>query len=162
MITVMDIREQTRSDVLDYQQLVSCLQGYAKPRDRIGALLADGSLIRVRKGLYVLGERYRRAPVSREYLANLIYGPSYVSLDYALSYYGLIPEHVQDVTSITTGASRRFDTPFGVFSYRFLSPQRYSPGVLWSGESDAKCLMASPEKAWWTRFGQISDSARPA
>ncbi len=147
MITVMDIREQTRSDVLDYQQLVSCLQGYAKPRDRIGALLADGSLIRVRKGLYVLGERYRRAPVSREYLANLIYGPSYVSLDYALSYYGLIPEHVQDVTSITTGASRRIDTPFGVFSYRFLSPRRYSLGVLWSGENDAKCLMASPEKA---------------
>ena len=77
MITVMDIREQTRSDVLDYQQLVSCLQGYSKPRDRIGALLADGNLIRLRKGLYVLGERNRRAPVSREYLANLISGPSY-------------------------------------------------------------------------------------
>ncbi len=99
MITALDIREQTRSDVLDYQQLVSCLQGYAKPRDRISSLLAVGSLIRLRKGLYVLDERYRRATVSREYLANLIYGLSYVSLDYALSYYGLIPEHIEDVTS---------------------------------------------------------------
>ncbi len=147
MITALDIREQTQSDVLDYQQLMSCLNGYAKPRDRISALLADGSLIRLRKGLYVLGERYRRDPIRREYLANLIYGPSYVSLDYALSHYGLIPEHVEEVTSMTTGTSRRFDTPFGVFSYRFLPPQRYAPGVHWAGEDEARCLMASPEKA---------------
>ena len=63
MTTIMDIRDQVRMEVLDYQQLVSCLRGYAKPRDRIGALLEDGSLIRVRKGLYVFGERYRRAPL---------------------------------------------------------------------------------------------------
>ena len=75
MITAMDIRDQIRTDLLDYQQLVSCLGAYAKPRDRISALLADGSLIRVRKGLYAFGERYRRAPLSRELLANLIYGP---------------------------------------------------------------------------------------
>jgi hypothetical protein len=48
MIAAMDIRDQVRTDVLDYQQLVSCLRGYSKPRDRITALLADGSLIRVR------------------------------------------------------------------------------------------------------------------
>lgn len=134
-------------DVLDYQQLVSYLHGYAKPRDRIGMLLAEGSLIRVRKGLYVFGERYRRAPLSRELLANLIYGPSYVSLDYALSHYGMIPERVENVTSVTTGESRRFSTPFGVFTYRPLPPRRYAPGIQWSGEGDARCLMASPEKA---------------
>lgn len=147
MVTIMDIRDQTRSDVLDYQQLVSSLHKYAKPRDRIGALLADGSLIRVRKGLYVLGERYRRAPLSREVLANLISGPSYVSLDYALSVYGMIPERVADVTSITISQSRRFATPFGVFTYRAFSPRRYVPGICWSGEGDTRYLMASPEKA---------------
>lgn len=94
----MDIREQVRLDWLDYQQLVAILRPYAKPRDRITALLADGSLVRVRKGLYVFGERYRREPLIREALANLIYGPSYVSLDYALSRYALIPERVVAVT----------------------------------------------------------------
>jgi hypothetical protein len=147
MVTAMDIRDQVRTDVLDYQQLVSCLRGYAKPRDRITSLLADGSLIRVRKGLYVFGDRYRRAPISRESLANLIYGPSYVSLHYALSRYGMVPERVDDVTSITTGESRRFVTPIGLFTYRPLPPHRYAPGVLWSGEGETRYLMASPEKA---------------
>ncbi|MBI4350021.1 MAG: hypothetical protein HY550_01150 [Elusimicrobia bacterium] len=163
MVTVMDIREQVRTDVLDYQQLVSYLHDYAKPRDRIGALLAEGSLIRVRRGLYVFGERYRRAPLSRELLANLIYGPSYVSLDYALSHYGMIPERVENVTSVTTGESRRFSTPFGVFTYRRLPPRRYAPGIRWSGEGDVRYLLASPEKALvdkvWTDKG--FSSARP-
>ena len=143
----MDIRDLSSTDVLDYQQLISALREYSKPRDRIGALLAEGSLIRVRKGLYVLGERYRRAPLSREVLANLISGPSYVSQDYALSVYGMIPERVSDVTSITMGQSRRFATPFGVFTYRAFSPSRYVPGIRWAGEGDARYLMASPEKA---------------
>jgi hypothetical protein len=147
VITIMDIRDQVRTDVLDYQQLVASLHGYAKPRDRITALLTDGSLIRVRKGLYVLGDRYRRVPLSRELLANLIYGPSYVSLDYALSHYGMIPERVENVTSVTTSENRRFTTPFGVFTYRPLAPRRYAPGVRWSGEGDTRYLIASPEKA---------------
>lgn len=147
MIMAMDIRERLASDVLDYQQLVACLAGYAKPRDKIGALLADGSLIRVRKGLYVLGERYRRSLISREILANLIYGPSYVSLDYALNIHGLIPERVAEVTSMTSGEKRRFTTPFGVFTYRPLSARRYAPGVVWAGEGESHYLLASPEKA---------------
>jgi len=164
MITIMDIREQIPIDVLDYQQLISALRGYAKPRDRISALLADGSLLRVRKGLYVFGGRYRREPLSREHLANLIYGPSYVSLDYALSRYGMIPERVESVTSVTTGENRRFATPFGVFTYRPLSPRRYTPGIQWAGEGEARYLMASPEKALvdkvWTdkRFSPAASS----
>jgi hypothetical protein len=147
METIMDIRDSVRSEVLDYQQLVACLTGYAKPRDRIGAFLADGSLVRVRKGLYVFGERYRRTLVSREVLANLIYGPSYISLDYALSIHGLIPERVTEVTCMTAGEKRRFTTPFGVFSYRPLSLHRYAPGIDWAGEGEARYLLASPEKA---------------
>ena len=146
-MTALDIRDQVRLDVLDYQQVVSCLRGYAKPRDRISGLLADGSLVRLRKGLYVFGERYRRALLSREHLANLIYGPSYVSLDYALSHFGLIPERVEHVTSVTTGEKRRFGTPFGDFTYRPMPPCRYAPGVHWAGEDEAHYLMASPEKA---------------
>jgi len=159
---VLDIRDRVRQDVLDYQQLVDCLRGYAKPRDRITGLLADGSLIHLRKGLYVFGERFRRDPLSREYLANLIYGPSYVSLDYALSRYGMIPERVENVTSVTTGENRRFSTPFGLFTYRPLPPRRYALGTCWLGEGDIHYLMASPEKALidkvWTdkRFSPLS------
>ena len=147
VITALDIRDRVRTDVLDFQQLVSCLREYAKPRDRITGLLAEGSLIRLRKGLYVFGERYRRSPLSREHLANLIYGPSYVSLDYALSYYGLIPERVENVTSVTTGENRRFSTPFGDFTYQPLHPHRYVPGIRWAGEGDAHYLIASCEKS---------------
>lgn len=147
VITALDIRDRVRTEVLDYQQLVSCLREYAKPRDRISGLLADGSLIHLRKGLYVFGERYRRTPLSREHLANVIYGPSYVSLDYALSHYGMVPERVENVTSVTTGENRRFSTPLGVFTYWPLHPRRYAPGIRWSGEGDIHYLMASPEKA---------------
>lgn len=147
MNAIEDIRTKVPGDVLDYQQLVSLLPGYAKPRDKIGALLARGDLVRVRKGLYVFGERCRRGPLDRVLLANLIYGPSYVSLEYALSHHGLIPERVENVTSVTTGRPRRFVTPFGTFTYRPLPPARYSPGAGWTGDADARHLIATPEKA---------------
>ncbi len=53
----------------------------------------------------------RKQPYSREILANLIYGPSCISLEYALQYYGMIPERVEAVTSVTVGRSRKFSTP---------------------------------------------------
>ncbi|MBF0502943.1 MAG: hypothetical protein HQM09_22600 [Candidatus Riflebacteria bacterium] len=147
MITITDVREKIPLDVFDYQQLISCLTGYAKPRDRITTMLATGNLIRIRKGLYVFGDKYRRNPVNRVMLSNLIYGPSYVSLDYALSFYGLIPERVEDVTAVTTGQAKHFITPFGVFSYKSLSPNRYVTGVSMKEEDGMGFLIATAEKA---------------
>lgn len=141
------IRQQIERDILDYQQLVSCLADFRKPRDKIRRLLARGELIRIKKGLYAFGEIFRRGPLSRELLANLIYGPSYVSLDYALSHHGLIPERVETVTSVTTGRSREFETPFGRFSYRRLSEHRYSVGATLERDGDEAFLIATPEKA---------------
>lgn len=141
------LRQCIDQNVFDYQQLVACLSHYSKPRDKIRRLLASGDLVRIRKGLYTFGEPYRRAPMCRELLANLIYGPSYVSLDYALSYHGLIPERVETVTSVTTGRSRAFETPFGSFSYRRLSEDRYAVGVLLEQQGSVSFLIASPEKA---------------
>lgn len=147
MDSLLDINRSLGRDIMDYQQVVSMLGDYMKPRDRISVLLEKGDLVRVRKGLYVLGERYRRGPIVREQLANLIYGPSYVSLDYALSFHGLIPERVEEVTSMTTGKARRFETGFGVFTYRPLPPQRYETGITFGGSAPARFLIASPEKA---------------
>lgn len=144
---ITDIRRKIGRDTFDYQALRDALSGYSKPRDRITRLLAGGAIVRVKKGLYCFGEPFRRGPVIREHLANLIYGPSYVSLDYALGYHGLIPERVERVTSVTTGRSREFATPFGVFSFRMLSVARYAAGAVIEETGGTPFLIATPEKA---------------
>ena len=85
------LREQIKTEEFDYRMLMQALKWYKKPRDAISRLLREGSILRVKKGLYVFGERYRRGVICKESLANLIYGPSYISLEYALAYHGLWP-----------------------------------------------------------------------
>jgi hypothetical protein len=132
----------------DYQTLLDAIHGYAQPRMKISSLLAKGTIVRVKKGLYILGESQRRMPFCRELLANLIYGPSYVSLEYALHYHGLTPERVETVTSVTCGRSRTFDTPVGTFAYRMIPLEAFRTGMdrveLDGGRS---FLIAIPEKA---------------
>ncbi len=147
MSDIASIRQKIEMDVFDYQALMGALHSYGKPRDKITRLLTSGDIVRIKKGLYCFGEAFRREPVCREYLANLIYGPSYVSLDHALSYHGLIPERVETVTSVTTGRSRRFTTALGNFSYRTLSRPRYANGAVLQTEGQSRFLVASPEKA---------------
>jgi hypothetical protein len=59
--------------------------------------LRKGAIIRVKRRLYIFGEDYRRRPFSRKMPANLIDGPTYISLEYALHYFGLIPERVEAI-----------------------------------------------------------------
>ena len=132
----------------DYQTLLDSIHGYARPRMKISAMLAKGDIVRVKKGLYVLGESMRRRPYCRELLANLVYGPSYVSLEYALHYHGLTPERVESVTSVTCGRSRIFDTPVGTFSYRMIPMEAFRTGMDRIELDDGRSfLMAIPEKA---------------
>lgn len=131
----------------DYQTLLGALTGYAQPRMKISSLLAKGTIIRVKKGLYVLGESQRRRPYCRELLANLIYGPSYVSLEYALHYHGLTPERAETVTSVTCGRSRSFDTPVGMFSYRMIPMEAFRTGMDRVEVAGRSFLIAIPEKA---------------
>ncbi len=147
MINITDIRTKISEDIFDYQQLTDLLFEYSKPRDRIRQLMSNGDIIRIRKGLYTFPEALRRNPLCRELLANLIYGPSYITAEYALSYYGLIPERVTTVTSITTGRSCTFETPFGNFSYRKVIEPIYTTGVQLEQSEKKTFLIASPEKA---------------
>lgn len=145
---VLDLRERAGRDELDSLVLRDCLSGYRRPRDKATALLESGALVRLRRGLYVLGERLRRGPLCRELLANLIYGPSCVSLEYALGWYGLLPEAVHAVTSVTPGRSRRFDTPVGLFTYRQVSSTGFAAGMDLIETPDGRSfLMATPERA---------------
>lgn len=79
--------------------------------------VASGEIIRLRRGLYCLAPAYRRSPVNLYAVAQHIYGPSYISLESALSRHGWIPEAVYTVTSVCVGESKTFRTPIGVFSF---------------------------------------------
>ncbi len=148
MAMPIDVRDRIQAEVFDYQTLIDALKGLAYPRNRINDLLRQGVVLRVKKGLYVFGDRYRRRPYSKELLANLIYGPSYVSLDYALAYHGLIPERVEALTSVTPNRSRRFATPVGLFVFRQIPARAYEVGaVRVETEHQQAFLIALPEKA---------------
>lgn len=142
------LREKILGEEFDYQLLMDSLRGYVRPRLKVTSILKAGDLVRVKKGIYIFGPRYRRRPYSREILANLLYGPSCLSLEYALHHHGLIPEQVETLTSVTPGRARTFSTPVGVFSYLHVPLGVFRLGVerleLSGGEG---FLIAAPERA---------------
>ena len=142
-----DLRQRLGREEFDYQALMAALSGYANPRDKVTALLRRGDIIRVKKGLYVVGDELRRRPYSRELLANLVYGPSFVSLDSALSFHGLIPERIEALTSVTTKRPKSFDTPIGLFIYRQSPSRAFHIGMDRVEEGDVAFLIATPERA---------------
>ncbi len=142
------VRKIADKEEIDYPFLLSILKEYAHPRDKISEWLKSGDLIRVKKGLYVFGEHIMHSSYSLEILANLIYGPSAISLQYALTFYGLIPERVTTITSITNKRNKKFTTPIGDFTYQYLSPTKYPIEITWINASKKNhFLIASPEKA---------------
>jgi len=141
------LRREIGREEFDYSALMSALSGFAKPHQKITSLLRGGVIVRVKKGLYIFGEDYRQRPYSRELLANLIYGPSFISLDYALSYHGLIPERVEQVTSVTSGRAKNFDTPLGTFVYRPTPQESFHFGMNRVETREASFLIASSERA---------------
>ena len=98
---------------------VACWVGGSDHRqfNLIKRALATGEVIHVRRGLYCLAPKYLREKVDLLVLAQRIYGPSYVSLETALSYHGWIPEAVYTITSTAMDRSREFTTPVGQFSF---------------------------------------------
>ncbi len=145
---IEELRAAIHGEEFDYLTLLQALRQYDRPRDKITSLLRQSAIQRVKKGIYVFGEKFSHRPYSREVLANMIYGPSYVSLDSALQYYGLIPEGVEAVTSVTCGRGRRFSTPAGLFIYRRVSMRAYSIGFdQVKLEAGRFFLIAVPEKA---------------
>ncbi|OGT25232.1 MAG: hypothetical protein A3I77_05275 [Gammaproteobacteria bacterium RIFCSPLOWO2_02_FULL_42_14] len=142
------LRKLAGREEIDYGFILSALKEYAKPRNKISAWLKKKELIRVKKGLYIFGEGVALEPYSKEVLANLIYGPSALSLIYALGFYGLIPERVASVTSITNNRYKSFSTEVGVFQYYYLNSKKYAVGVtLHQSSLQRAFLIASPEKA---------------
>lgn len=116
-------------------------------------LLAQGELLSLKKGLYVsklyllglernpaLGEAYL------EYLANILRYPSYISLEYCLAKYGLIPEAVFSITSVTIKSSRTYKNSLGNFIYRSIKDKLFF-GFVYSDFEDKKIKIATKAKA---------------
>jgi hypothetical protein len=147
-VSIRALRKLIQEDVFDYQTLIATLANYSSPRDKISRLIRNGDIIRIKKGLYIFSDDLRRKPISLMYLANLIHGPSYVSLEYALQHYTLLPERVTEITSVTTSRSRRYTTPVGHFSFQHIPLSCFTTGMdIFTDDSGNSCLIAVAEKA---------------
>lgn len=114
---------------------------------KVRTLERSGQLLRIKKGLYVVSPKVTQVPLSPELIANHVYAPSYVSMHSALRFYGLIPEAVYSVQSMTLKHTRRFDTPLGRFDYTCMSRNAFPVGVTIINKQTYTFLMATPEKA---------------
>lgn len=114
---------------LPRQVLLDLLQDYKRPFDKIAELTRQGYLIQVKRGLFIPGPKSLVAAPENLLLANHIWGPSYVSSDTALSYWGLIPERVYETLSMTTTIAKAYQTPVGRFRYIRLPLPYYSFGI---------------------------------
>ncbi len=146
----------------DYGLLMSALSQWKNPRQKVTSLLRQGHILRVKKGLYVWGPDWRRRPIHPEILANLIYGPSIVSGEWALSFHGLIPEGVRTVTSTTPKPPREFQTPLGLFRYERVPWRYHSLGMMRIEADGTGFLMANPERALCDKLLGVSGLYRPS
>ena len=105
-----------------------------------------GRLIKLARGKYILARPYRKDEPPLEAMANRLVYPSYVSFERALAWYGLIPEAVPVVTSVTTGRPRVIETALATFQYRHIQQRLFwgYEAIAYQGE---ECLLAVPEKA---------------
>ena len=135
------------------ETLDEVLRPYRRPNDKVSEWLREGALQPLRRGLYVTGSPLRTTPICLPLVANHLYGPSYVSLDYALALHGMIPEGVAEVTSVTARPSRSFANCLGRFSYTHLPLRFYAIGQqLGEGPAGERFLLASPTKALCDRL----------
>lgn len=118
-----------------------------KPGQKLGLLERDGDIIRLKRGLYVCSDKITGKTLSLELIANRLLTPSYVSMSTALRYYGLIPEAVYMIQSMTTKEPREYETAVGRFVFLHMKRESFNIGIRNIEENGYSFLIASPEKA---------------
>lgn len=118
-----------------------------KGNQKLRSLEREGSILRLKKGLYVCSSEESGKELSIELISNHLYAPSYVSMSSALRYYGLIPEAVYTCQSMTLKRAKHFSTPVGEFDYAHIAKESFHIGVTIIRDSSISFLMATPEKA---------------
>ncbi|MEN4054075.1 hypothetical protein [Sulfurimonas sp. NWX79] len=148
-MNTIQLQKNIPTTVFTHDQLYSVLESQVNNVNaKISYLTKKGDLIRLKQGIYIFGDDYRQSPVNLISAANMLYAPSYVSFDYALSYYGLIPERVYEITSATLRANKLYETPIGRFSYKSIPLRAYSLGIDWLyDQENGGQFIATPEKA---------------
>jgi len=119
----------------------------AKVRKQLSRWAGNGRLYRLRRGLYALAPPYRKVKAHPFVVANRMVRPSYVSLQSALAFYGLIPESVPVTTSITTGRPGEFSTPLGAFVFRHVQTPLFKGFREVEMDDRQPAFVATPEKA---------------
>ncbi len=108
-------------------------------------------LIQIRRGWYLIAEPYRSRAIPPAVIANRVVTPSYLSLEWALSFYGIIPEETPNPTSVTTARAEDFQAAGRLFIYRHIKPS-YFKGYSRMKHDEHEILIASPEKALWDKL----------
>jgi hypothetical protein len=139
--------EDFRNIPFRMQDLSSAYPGCANLATKAKRIENTGEIIRLKKGLYVVNPKVSRLELSPFLIANHIYGPSYVSMHTALRHYGLIPETVYAIQSMTTGIAKSYTNELGSFIYTRVSTPYYKIGVNIEENSGSSFMIASPEKA---------------
>lgn len=133
--------------VVESASVITLVGDEETARVQISRWVKAGKLVQLRRGYYLLAAPYRKKEPNLHYLANLLCRPSYISLTHALAHYGVIPEAVPGITSVTTGRPHALTTPVGRFEYKHVSPK-----LFWGYETidplgNEPVQIASPEKA---------------
>jgi len=131
--TVADLK----TDLADYSALTM----------KVSRLVRQGVLLRLKRGFFCLAPEYSAKYIEPGVIANAMYGPSYVSFDMALSYYGLIPERVYENMSAVIKHGEKFNTPFGWFCYYPVPESVWGIGCRIERTPNGSYLMANPTKA---------------
>lgn len=121
--------QQYANQPIPHFLLVNLLGEYVRPNEKIHDLIRAGFLEPLKKGLYMLGPKLSNTTPEPFLIANQMFGPSYVSMDSALSFYGMIPEQVYGISSMTTKSSKSFQNSLGKFSYSSIPSIYYPLGI---------------------------------
>ena len=128
--------------------ILDLLSDYQRPNDKISELLKSKELISIRRGLYIVGPQLDLPKPESFLIANHLRGPSYVSLESALSHWNMIPERAYEISSVSLKTSKLYKTPIGRFSYHQIKTPYYAYGIKNIEYSPKQTmLVASPEKA---------------
>lgn len=126
---------------------------YSNKNTKLLRDIKDKKLFKIVNGLY---ETDSNTP--GYLLASSIYGPSYISFEYALSYYGLIPERVTTITCATFEKKKKkeYITDFGTFTYRDVPSSAYPEEIILKEENNYSYQIATPEKALCDKLYSLS------
>lgn len=119
----------------------------ADVRRQLSRWTASGKLYQLRRGLYALAPPFQKIKPHPFLIANRMARGSYVSCQSALAYYGLIPEYVPTITSVTSGRPARWQTPFGIFEFYHLKSEWLRGYRQLEAAEGQKVFIAAPEKA---------------